>query len=351
MSVICFASLKGGVGKTSLSVNVSHAFAERDCQVLLIDLDPTGHATRLFAKTTANYESTLARLFLAQESLNVDTDAVVEPNPGVITPCRKQFDVIPAGPELRHFLWGKGARCFASLFAELVEELKDTYDHIIIDTPPDFNVLTRNAIAVSDLVVVPIDSSEMSIFCLEELVSNASHIQGPSWAIVRSMVSRGAKRVQQLATNRLEANLSLSDARSLEDDDSFEEEAAAEDISGLFDVLRDQEVKGHGISASTIPDEQPQESPIYLLNAIVYRTELQNRLTFLGRTAFDTKETAKLAEQYLAVARELEQSLSLIAESKNPSGLEPERDPEERDEDEDLDRDSLLDFAQVSNSY
>jgi len=48
MSIVCFASLKGGVGKTTLALNVSAAFAERGCKTLIIDLDPTAHSTRLF---------------------------------------------------------------------------------------------------------------------------------------------------------------------------------------------------------------------------------------------------------------------------------------------------------------
>ncbi|HQH27456.1 MAG TPA: hypothetical protein PLP17_08680, partial [Oligoflexia bacterium] len=56
------------------------------------------------------------------------------------------------------------------------------------------------------------------------------------------------------------------------------------------------------------------DRPIYLLNSVVYRTEDQNKLTFLGKTAFDLRATAKLAEQYLGVARELEQILSYVAQ-------------------------------------
>ena len=71
MGIICFTSLKGGVGKTSLSSNVAHAFTQRGATTLLIDLDPTGHATRLFRtpseKDIADIESPLARFLLSSE--------------------------------------------------------------------------------------------------------------------------------------------------------------------------------------------------------------------------------------------------------------------------------------------
>ena len=55
-----------------------------------------------------------------------------------------------------------------------------------------------------------------------------------------------------------------------------------------------------------------EDNPIYLLNSLVYRTEQQNKLTFIGKTAFDSKGTNRLAEQYLSVAKEVEDILSLI---------------------------------------
>jgi hypothetical protein len=56
------------------------------------------------------------------------------------------------------------------------------------------------------------------------------------------------------------------------------------------------------------------ENPIYLLNSIIYRTENQNRLSFLGATSFDREDTKALAEQYRALAREVEEMLALTSE-------------------------------------
>lgn len=346
MGVICFGSLKGGVGKTSLSVNVAHAFAEKGNETLLIDLDPMGHASRFFAsefpKSGAHQESPLARLFLGSDldrrsSVSSGAgvngqggaglhggviEAAIESYVSLIRPVRDQFTVLPSGPELRHFLWGRGARLFKTFFAKLIEELRCSYDYIVIDTPPDFNVLTRNAIAVSDLVAVPVDSSAMSIHCLEEIISSAAHIKGPTWLIVRSMVNKQASRVQKLSVSRLQENLALRSCQDIENDGDSDDDDVVPDISNpelFISMLEEREQKKERRAAEATTDLRPatprsdDASPIFLLNNMIFRSEEQNRLTFTGKTSFDVKGAANLKDQYLAVARELDQMLSFRA--------------------------------------
>ena len=363
MGLISFGSLKGGVGKTSLSVNVAHAFAERGCETLLLDLDPMGHASRFFASrlvgATKNpnidqvrIESTLARILLTSSPDSTGEDLADQGVNGsersekrsqqtsLIHSVRPQLSLIPAGPELRHFLWGRGARTFKNLFARLIDELRSNFDYVVIDTPPDFNVLTRNAIAVADLVVVPVDSSAMSIIGLEEIVSSASHIKGPTWTIIRSMVNRQASRIQRLSADRLQRNLALKSSNEMDDEDDALADMDVPDMSNpevFISMLEEREQKsrngsghyGNGTNGKA-PDkrnalestrnENPAsaESPLYLLNSVVYRSEEQNRLTFSGKTVFDVKSSGALKEQYTAVARELEQMLS-FRESSDPT--------------------------------
>ena len=342
MAVICFSSLKGGVGKTTLSLSVASAFAKRDCQTLLIDLDPAEHASRFFLqnqeKSQEEQKSPLAHLFLSlsetalgsgvfdnhssgiiSERPPVDSliDEAVSLGVPLIKSVRPRFSLLPAGSELRHFLWGKGSRAFKRLFPKLLEELNSSYDYIIIDTPPDYNVLTRNAIASADLAVVPIDPSVMSIDCLERLVAQCSHIQGPVWSIMRTMVNRQASKVQKLSQQRLSEKLSLRSGTSTSDDDddfSDFDLQNTDDLLRMFDdTSRSSAAPNIGPAANTA---QQQDSPIYLLNSVIYRTEEQNRLSFLRKTAFDLKSSAKLAQQYMELARELEQILSYAVEEE-----------------------------------
>lgn len=190
MGVICFSSLKGGVGKTSLSVNIAHAFAERGCETLLIDTDPLAHATRFFEHGLGRKIVSAAHLaecmFAHQE--DESSKAAYADAQNLLVQVRNQLTILPGGEEYHYFAFGKGARVFSKWFPGFLRELSYSYDHIIIDTAPEFNVVTRSVLAASDLVAVPVDSSAMGLHGLEALVSSASHIKVPGWCIVRTMV-------------------------------------------------------------------------------------------------------------------------------------------------------------------
>lgn len=308
MAIISFASIKGGVGKTSTSINVAHAFARRECRTLIIDTDPTAHATRYFLRTK-DFPSPLAELFL-RHGAELETEeglirCICEDGMNVIEDIRPNLSILPAGPELRHFLWGKGARLFKQHFQSLIEEFSSVFDTIIIDTPPEYNVLTRNAIAASSLVVVPVDSSEMSINSLEELLASASHIEGPRWAIVRTLVTRTASRVRKLQTDDLNSRFDLTETRA---EDELHAEDSALSSEEFMELLDERERHRKDLAVDT------GDTPIYLLRAAISRTELQNKLSFTGKTAFDLKESRKLASQYNELASELEDALAAISD-------------------------------------
>jgi cellulose biosynthesis protein BcsQ len=280
MSIICFASLKGGVGKTSLAVNITNAFAERGCKTVLIDLDPSAHATRLFMGPKSVLIKENAETFIT-----------------LLCNVRDRIDLVAPTGDLRYFLWGNGARSFRRLFPKLIEELREEYDHVIIDTAPDLNVITRNSIAISDIVTVPVDSSEMSIYCLEQLIEQTAHIKEPVWSIVQTMVNKQASRVRNLIDNRLHDSVNLE---IYEDYNTSQE---------FISQLRSQAKLPQNGTKNT----KRNQNPIFLLRSTISRTEEQNKLSFLHRTSFDSKATRKLSEQYLAVAKELEEILDFNA--------------------------------------
>lgn len=327
MGVICFGSLKGGVGKTSLSVNIAHGFAEAGCEVLLIDLDPMAHASRFFGLSSDSYErdvnSPMARLFLGieqDEELSRKSsemrllERAISAKIPLVQPVRRGMAVISGSQELRHFLWGRGARLFRTLFPQLLKELSSNYDYIVIDTPPDFNVLTRNAIAASDLVVVPVDSSAMSIRSLEEIVRSSAHIKKPAWAIARTMVTRQASRMQKMTAEHLQEKMMLLDvADELETERDEESSIDIGNPNQFFALLNERELDQRKDRADNSPPSS-NDSPIYLLRSVIYRSEQQNRYSFLGKTAFDIRRESSLRTQYNLVAREIEHLISLNGE-------------------------------------
>ena len=352
MSVICFSSLKGGVGKTSLSLNVGHAFAENGKRTLCIDLDPTAHASRYFRGDTvesSNTVSPLAQLFLSQDisdssaSYSRAMDTIAMQAHEYITPVRRNYDLLKAGNELRHFYWGKGASAFRKLFPPFVQYLREHYDNIVIDTAPDFSVLLRNSVAVSDMVVIPVDASAMSIDCLEELFNYCNHITKPVWGIVRTMVNNSAVKVQALSNTRIKQKLQINaglDEGSEEIDDKYMKSGAdnaLEDAPLDFMTVLNERRKGRethvdefsmfGGDGADVGGEETtwQNKPIYLLNSLVNRTENQNRLSFMRKTAFDLKDTAKLAKQYATIAEEIEGLILYVAENTARNSQAEER--------------------------
>lgn len=318
MGIISFASMKGGVGKTSAAVNVSHALASRGCETLLIDLDPTCHASRYYrpaAYDSGEAEAPLTKLFVlpeirkSAEELGSLIDAASEHNLELIYKVRSCLNILPAASPLRCFLMEEAKEIFSNSFSELIEELEGAFDYIVIDTPPDFNTLTQAAISASDLVVVPVDSSALSINGMEEMLSRASDIEGPHWSIVRMMVTRNASRIQRLSNARLDQQVVGS--RS-EDDSDFEGVASGENVVAIdFEAGRSGDKTGASQPAAA------NDKPIFLLDSVIYRTEEQNRLSYRGKTAFDVRSASRLAGEYSALAKELESALVTCEELKS----------------------------------
>lgn len=317
MAVISFASLKGGVGKTSLSVNIAHAFAKMGNRVLLIDSDPSAHASRFFkdpAIDKAIADSTLARLFLSMRTRvkgeqNLDIlEAAEDLGVPLLYDVRDNFSILPGSDQLSHFFWGPGATIFKKLFPILIEDLHSMFDLIVFDTCPDFNIITKNIISCSDAVVVPIDSSEMSIASLEAIFNASKELKGPKWSIVRTMIFKQAARVHRLTADRI----AISDTLDMKGLDDENPNSFVEHVREIERNLRPEDSK------DTLPrpfeelaEEDLDERDIFLVNASVHRTEQQNRLSFVAKTAFDSRDTKKLAAEYLAVAQELEVLLSM----------------------------------------
>lgn len=335
MAVISFASLKGGVGKTSCAVNIAQAFAKRGCEVLFIDLDPSAHATRFFrlARPQVNErgQAPLERLFLsdklegfvrkrlsaleAASSLGIKLDES----------AKKGIRLIPGGPDLDKLGGGRGGQITKGLFARLIQELSRKFDFVVMDTAPQFSALTEAALAASSLIVVPVDSSLMSIWSLEELVQRCDHLGAPTVAILRTMVNRQASRIRAIAEARLHDKLPLVSPKSVQTADE-PAPPPIEDFNAFIGRLTEYEsVKAPDKSRPGQETAAPGK-PIYLLDSSICRTEQHNKLTFLGNTAFDRQSTRDLAAQYTALAREIEKLISIHEEAED---FEP---PAEEDE-------------------
>lgn len=155
--VISVANQKGGVGKTTTTVNLSAILAEKGKKILTVDIDPQGNTTRGLGIDKSNLESTTYELLLGTSSIEESIIKNVYKNLSLIP-----ADVDLAGAEVELI----GIEDSSFIMKRFINKIKDDYDFIIIDCPPSLSILTVNALSASDTVLVPI---QCEFFALEGL--------------------------------------------------------------------------------------------------------------------------------------------------------------------------------------
>ncbi len=160
--VIAFSNQKGGVGKTTTCVNMSAYLANKGKKVLIIDLDPQGNATTGlgFAKSdikTSVYNALIDETPVSSIALKTSID---------------NLDILPsnidlAGAEVELVYIKDRER----VLRKMLEEVRKFYDYITIDCPPSLGLLTINALAASDTVIIPIQSEYYAMEGLSQLMN------------------------------------------------------------------------------------------------------------------------------------------------------------------------------------
>ncbi|SDY45186.1 chromosome partitioning protein [Amycolatopsis xylanica] len=176
MQITSVVNQKGGVGKTSLSVGAAAALAERGRRVLLIDLDPQGHATTEMlglAEAPAEAPSLAKALTKIWKG---PVEELIVPHPRSNVGRGGCFDVIPTSPGMFDLI--RRLDQFRVPGWQLARVLQfANYDHIVIDCPPALDVLTNNALAASHGILVPVQPDRTSIRALRLLNDQINYVQ------------------------------------------------------------------------------------------------------------------------------------------------------------------------------
>ena len=160
--IISFSNQKGGVGKTTTCVNLSAYLATKGYKVLIVDLDPQGTATSGLGFAKSEIKNSLYNVMIDDMPI---ADAVVKT-------CVENLDLLPSSIDLAgaevELVYIKDRE---HVLKRVLEKARGSYDFITIDCPPSLGLLTINALAASDTVIIPIQSEYYALEGLSQLMN------------------------------------------------------------------------------------------------------------------------------------------------------------------------------------
>jgi chromosome partitioning protein len=166
---ICIANQKGGVGKTTTTVNLAASLAQLGQRVLIVDLDPQGNASSgLGIKRHENHENNIYQVLIGEKTIQEATQNTQTEN----------LKIVPANPDL------VGAEIELVDMAHREYRLKEAigtvtqlYDFVLIDCPPSLGLLTVNALSAANTFLVPLQCEYYALEGLSQLLNTAGLIK------------------------------------------------------------------------------------------------------------------------------------------------------------------------------
>lgn len=166
--IIAITNQKGGVGKTTTSINLSAALADKNKKVLVVDADPQGNSTSGFGIEKNKLENTIYELILGDCSINEcilkDVIPGVSVIPSNVNLAAAEIELI--GVEKKEFI-----------LKNEIEWVSDQYDYVIIDCPPALSMLTINAMTTAHTVLVPIQCEYYALEGLSQLIHTVNLVK------------------------------------------------------------------------------------------------------------------------------------------------------------------------------
>ncbi len=164
--VISIANQKGGVGKTTTSINLSSSLAAAEKKTLLIDIDPQSNSSSGLSVT--NHSPSVYEVLIGQEDISKV----------IINSFMPYLDILPSninlvGAEIEMVDMPEREK----LMGKAINQIKDKYDYILIDCPPSLGLLTLNSLTASDSVLIPVQCEYFALEGLGQLLNTINIVK------------------------------------------------------------------------------------------------------------------------------------------------------------------------------
>lgn len=166
--IVAFSNQKGGVGKTTTCVNMSAYLASFGKKVLMVDMDPQGNATTGLGFSKSRLKKSIYNVL-------IDEDDTAE---NILQTKIENLSILPSNIDLAgaevELVYKKNRE---KILKSALLKVKSSYDYITIDCPPSLGLLTINALAASDSVIIPIQSEYYALEGLSQLMNTISLVK------------------------------------------------------------------------------------------------------------------------------------------------------------------------------